>query len=248
MRGKSSNSCLHSQIGASKAHLATYILFAMLSFPAFGASCSHEFFRPYYKTRSEFCRAGELVNDFYTGKKIRCEDAEVDHVVSLREAYLQGVCGDELKKLAKDPDNLKLTHWTLNRRKGAMPVEDFVSQNKLNNDVKALKVANNIRTRYGVLSEGDAFSSRVANYFSRSNSATKVLPIATVRSLKGVVEKQVGKNILLFSGKRLIGYIPGISLAAGTAILISDGYNALGRSVSTDDEVRRADLIEELLK
>lgn len=235
-------------MGPRKALLSTYIMLTVLSLPALGASCSHEFFRPYYKTRSEFCRAGELVTDFYTGKKIRCEEAEVDHVVSLREAYLQGVCGDDLKKLAKDRDNLKLTHWTLNRRKGAMPVEDFLSQNRFNNDVKALKVANQIRTRYGVLSEGDAFSTRVANYFSRSNSVTKVLPIATVRSMKGVVEKQVGKNILLFSGKRLIGFIPGISLAAGTAILISDGFNALGRSVSTDDEVHRADLIEELLK
>lgn len=231
-----------------KTRLVTYIAIAVLSLPALGASCAHEFFRPYYKSRSEFCRTGELVTDFYTGKKLRCEEAEVDHVVSLREAYLQGVCGDDLKNLAKDPDNLRLTHWTLNRRKGAMPVENFVSQNQFSDDVKTLNVAKKIRVKYGVLSGEDAFSMRVASYFSRSKIGTKILPIMAVRSMKGVTEKQVGKKILLFSGKRVIGFIPGVSLATGTAMLFSDGYIALGRSLSTDDEVRRAELIEELLK
>lgn len=224
------------------------IMFTVVSLPAIAASCSHEFFRPYYKTRFEFCRSGELIIDFYTGNKIRCEDAEVDHVVSIREAYLGGVCGDDLKKLAKDPDNLRLTHWTINRQKGALPVEDFVSQARLSGDIQVRRVADNIRERYGVLSKDDAFSTHIANYFSRSRNGTKILPIAAVRSMKGIVKKQVGRRILIFSGTRLIGYTVGIGLAAETIMLIPDGFNALGRAVSTDDEVRRAVYIEELLK
>lgn len=228
--------------------LITFILLGSHSTIALAASCSHEFFRPYYKTRYEFCRAGELIIDFYTGKKIRCEDAEVDHVVSLREAYLGGVCGDDLKQLAKDPENLKLTHWTNNRRKGAMTVEDFISKEQLGSDNKSRQIANKIRERYGVLREDDAFATHSARYFSRSDNATKVLPMAAIRKLKGVSERQVGKRILFFAGTRLIGYAAGVGLAYESVTLISDGFVGLGRAVSTDDQVRRADYILELLK
>lgn len=242
------NSYLSASTSVRRILLVISLMFAVVSLPAIAASCSHEFFRPYYKTRNEFCRTGELITDFYTGNKIRCEEAEVDHVVSLREAYLGGVCGDNLKKLAKDAENLRLTHWTINRRKGALLVEDFVSKEQLGGDIQARRVANKIRERYGVLSKDDAFSIHIANHFSRSGNGIKILPIAAVRSMKGISEKQIGKRILLFSGTRLIGYTAGIGLAAQAVMLIPDGFSSLGRAVSTDDEVRRADYIRELLK
>ena len=236
------------RLGIRRFLLATFVLLSGTSSIAMSASCSHEFFRPYYKTRYEFCRAGELITDFYTGEKILCEDAEVDHVVSLREAYLGGVCGDDLKQLAKDPENLKLTHWTNNRRKGAMTVEDFLSKEQLGSDIKPRQIANKIRERYGVLSEDDAFANHSARYLSRSNRAAKIFPIAAIRKLKGVSERQVGKRILIFSGTRLIGYTAGVGLVYESVSLIPEGFVALGRSVSTDEEVKRADYIVELLK
>ena len=218
------------------------------SFPSIAATCSHEFFRPYYKTRNDFCRTGELVTDFYTGKHIRCEEAEIDHVVSLREAYLGGACGDDLKRLARDPDNLRLTHWTINRRKGALLIEDFVYKASVSNKHRALKVATGIRERYGVLSREDALANQAANYFARSEGRTKILPIAALRAAKGVTQKVVGKRTLYFVGSRLIGYTAGIGLAIDTVTLLPDGFSALGSSVSTEDEVSRADYIKELLQ
>lgn len=215
---------------------------------AYADTCAHEFFRPYYKTRSSLCSSGELVSDFYTGKRILCEEAEVDHIVSLREAYLGGVCGDELKSLAKDPENLRLTHWTINRRKGALKVEDFFANEKLSGEIQARNLAASIRTKYGVLSKEDAFSAHVANYYVRDRKMHKSVPITSVKSLKGLTKRQIGKRVFYFSGKRLVGYTIGIGIAAEAIILIPDGFSALGRATSTPEERRRADYILELLK
>ncbi|MSU91720.1 hypothetical protein GE300_19255 [Rhodobacteraceae bacterium 2CG4] len=90
--------------------------------------CDHEFSRPSYKNRGSYCAVGQLVEDQYTiGKKIKCEDIEVDHLISLYYAYSQGICGDDLKRLANDPRNLRFTHRKTNRAKGAKSPEEFAS-------------------------------------------------------------------------------------------------------------------------
>ncbi|MEP2533854.1 hypothetical protein [Shimia sp.] len=114
--------------------LVIVAFFPMLLLPlisrAQGASqsvCSTEFFRPYYPSRQKFCSVGEMVADAYDpALSFPCEEMEVDHLISLRYAHKNGICDpDELKKLANDPDNLRLTHWRTNRAKGAMSAEEF---------------------------------------------------------------------------------------------------------------------------
>lgn len=113
--------------------------------------CDHDFSRPYYKTRGSYCTVGQLVDDQYAvGRKVKCEDVEVDHLVSLYYAYKQGICGDDLRRLANDPRNLRFTHRGTNRSKGSKSPEEFASSLP---DVVATRVmsdADVLRSEYGL--------------------------------------------------------------------------------------------------
>lgn len=89
--------------------------------------CDTLFKRPAYPTRQAFCAPGEFVEDAYDpGTFYPCERMEVDHLVSLRYAHKNGVCDpNDLRKLANDPDNLRLTYWRTNRAKGTLSPEEF---------------------------------------------------------------------------------------------------------------------------
>jgi hypothetical protein len=89
--------------------------------------CETVFSRPTYPTRQEFCGVGDRVEDAYAPGIFRsCESMEVDHLVSLRFAHRNGVCDQrELRRLANDPDNLRLTYWRTNRAKGTLSPEEF---------------------------------------------------------------------------------------------------------------------------
>jgi hypothetical protein len=113
-------------------------------------SCDHPFSRPYYKTRGEYCSIGQLVDDQYSlGQKVKCEDVEVDHLVSLFYAYTQGVCGDDLKRLANDPRNLRFTHRQTNRAKASKSPEEFADTLPPKLAENVLSDADGLRSEYG---------------------------------------------------------------------------------------------------
>lgn len=89
--------------------------------------CDTLFKRPSYPTRQAFCALGTPVEDAYQPDTFYpCERMEVDHLVSLRYAHKNGVCDpDDLRRLANDPKNLRLTHWRTNRAKGTLSPEEF---------------------------------------------------------------------------------------------------------------------------
>jgi len=91
------------------------------------ALCDTVFKRPTYPTRQAFCSSGELIEDAYDpGVFHSCENMEVDHLVSLRYAHRNGVCDpNDLRRLANDPNNLKLTYWRTNRSKATLSPEEF---------------------------------------------------------------------------------------------------------------------------
>ncbi|WP_353341618.1 hypothetical protein [Pelagimonas sp. KU-00592-HH] len=86
------------------------------------------------------------MDQYSDGRKVPCEHMEVDHLVSLFHAWNSGVCGENLKRLANDPRNLRFTHWQTNRAKGALSPEEFA-------DTLPRKVARN------VLADADALRS-----------------------------------------------------------------------------------------
>lgn len=228
---------------------ATFLVICGL-FPGLVASaevCDHPFFRPYYKTRSHFCTPGQIVIDFYTNERIRCEDAEVDHVVSLLEAYLGGVCGSDLKRLANDPDNLRLTHWTRNRRKAALPVEAFLEIEDVRRGAEARALAGQIRGKYRILGHEEIMTLRVSRHLSNSAGAKRIISLAAARGITGVVERTIDNKKFFFVGKRVVGYAVGVGAAAEVVLLAPRGFELLARSLSTDDQIRRADYIQGLL-
>lgn len=92
-----------------------------------GAICDTAFKRPTYPTRQAFCSLGDLVEDAYDpGTFHSCENMEVDHLVSLRYAHRNGICDpNDLRRLANDPNNLRLTYWRTNRSKATLSPEEF---------------------------------------------------------------------------------------------------------------------------
>ena len=224
---------------------------AILFIPAYPAKsetvCSHDFFRPYYRTRSHFCSAGEFVTDYYTGLSILCEEAEVDHIISLREAYGRGICGDDLRSLANDPDNLRLTHWTINRRKGARAIEDFLSEGNFSGSHDARLLAANIRARYNILNGEASFARSLSNSIIR-RGINIPLTASSLATLSDVVERRVGNRILYFSGNRLIGIAVRASGVASVVVMAPGAFEWIGRQASTEIEVARADYIRGLLE
>ena len=100
--------------------------FIVLPTTTIAQECPADFKRPSYKTRAAFCVAGQTVADYYDfDKKIKCEDMEVDHLISLKLAHCSGLTGDKLREFANDARNLKFTFWLTNRKKGAKDLSEF---------------------------------------------------------------------------------------------------------------------------
>ena len=131
-------------------------IFAVLAcitipFTSYAQICEVEYKRPWYKTRGAYCSVGELVEDCYRkGNFFPCEEMEVDHTVSMFYGYQQGVCGDELKLLANDPDNLCLTHWKTNRAKGAKAPREFAEELAPADRARLLKRVEVLEKRFGL--------------------------------------------------------------------------------------------------
>jgi hypothetical protein len=104
-----------------------FLLSVFLGTNVMAEDCPLGFKRPSYKTRSAYCSTGEYVKDAYNfGKKILCEQMEVDHLIPLKIAHCAGLSQEQLKQFANDPRNLRFTAWQTNRTKGAKDLHTFV--------------------------------------------------------------------------------------------------------------------------
>ena len=157
---------------------------------------------------------------------ILCELMEVDHLVSLKDAWESGVCGDKLKRLANDPRNLRFTHWETNRKKGRLSPEKFVKMLPDKIAVKVLLDADVIRDEYGVFSRNEILI--------RKLKAIKHLPEKHItiqknqvpaKALSKLSYEKAGSKFAIKSGKRLIGYAVGVGV---TVEVIQISWWALG--------------------
>ena len=82
-------------------------------------TCDHSLDRSKlnYPSKKSLCPDGTTFTDYFTGKTHPCEDAHIDHVLPINIAYSKGICGEKLKAFAKDKDNLKLIHKSINLEK-----------------------------------------------------------------------------------------------------------------------------------
>ena len=104
-----------------------FLLFVMVGTHGLANDCPLGFKRPHYKTRAAYCSTGEYVKDAYNfGKKILCEQMEVDHLIPLKIAHCAGLTKEQLHRFANDPRNLRFTDWRTNRAKGAKDLHTFV--------------------------------------------------------------------------------------------------------------------------
>ena len=104
------------------------ILLSMLSLVIVTTSAS-ACTKPYDRKRYSYPDRAELgckitTYDFYTGKQIPCSLVDVEHIFPLSKACEMGMSDENIRKLARDPDNLVFAHQTVNRSKGdALPVQ-----------------------------------------------------------------------------------------------------------------------------
>lgn len=144
--------------------LVFFITLATLNL-AYAQVCEAPFKRPFYPTRQAFCSVGELVKDAYDPSKLyACEQMEVDHLVSLSFAYRSGLCdANQLRRLANDPRNLRLTYWKTNRSKAAKSAEEFaLGLRSARTAEKVLEDAASIRRDYRLPPVSNAHFLRIA--------------------------------------------------------------------------------------
>ncbi|MHB1115577.1 hypothetical protein [Sideroxydans sp.] len=181
----------------------------------FASICEEKFSRPSYKTRGFYCTPGQMVRDAYElDREIACEEMEVDHLVSLRQAWDSGVCGDDLKRLANDPRNLRFTYWQTNRAKGYLQPEVFA---KTRSDAIARQVTRDaevIMSEYRIKTKSQLLSDRFL-FYATSGSKHIRIPLASINeSIRNrLTYRKVGEKTVVYVGKRAVGYAIGVGLA-----------------------------------
>ena len=188
--------------------LFSALIFVFLVGSVWANVCPEPFKRHPYPTRSKVCNLGTLIQDDYdNGKLIKCEDMEVDHLFSLRQAYDSGICGEDLKKFAKDPRNLRVTHWKTNRAKGSKTPEEFVKDLKGESKSKFLKDIKDIKKSYPKLKSTKNSLLLLRTIYSAKNLKPIILQLNGIKQKSGkIVQKRVGKRLMFFSGKKLLGW------------------------------------------
>ena len=180
-------------------------------------SCDHDFYRPNYISRSSLCALGELVPDQYDGGKlILCEKMEIDHLVSLKQAWENGVCGLELKKLANDPDNLRTTFWLTNRQKGRKSPVEFAKGLNGKSKINVLRDTEVIYSRYSIVSKKKIIDLKFARLTAKGSAKAITMKKLVKKYGKKLTKKIVGKRTLYYAGGRLVA----VGASVGTAIAI----------------------------
>lgn len=175
--------------------LIAFFQMGIISESTAAAVCEGDFIRPAYKTRSHYCKKGEMVEDAYApGTFIPCEAMEVDHLISLRHAWDRGVCGKDLKRLANDPRNLKFTHWRTNRAKGYSSPEDFAKTLPSSVAKKVRSDAATLMKDYKILSRDAAISRRMLSYASGKIKTTHIALSSIPNSVRKKITTQKNRE------------------------------------------------------
>lgn len=224
------------------------LAFLLASEQAYAQGCDEPFARPSYPTRQAFCTLGQLLPDAYEkGRLVRCEEMEVDHLISLRQAWASGVCGKDLRRLANDPRNLRFTYWRTNRQKGYLSPEDFAA--RLPSDVASgiLRDANALMRDYGIKSREEATLNRMLTLAEKGKGYTQVLLSQLSKPLlERLTFREIRGRTVAFIGKKAVG----VAVGAGVAI---EGINAANWAVgwiTTPQQSKRmaarADMLREI--
>ncbi len=202
-------------------------------------SCDGVFIRPAYKTRGHYCTPGQMVHDAYDfGKEVPCEEMEVDHLISLRQAWDSGVCGDDLKRLANDPRNLKFTHWRTNRAKGYLQPDVFARSRSSQVSQMIIRDAEAVMKAYQIRTNDQIVADRIVGFATNSARYSRVSVSALSNTIRTqLVYKQVGGRTIAFVGKRAIGYTLGIGV--GVEAIMAAGWAADWLTSPTQDDRMR---------
>lgn len=213
------------------------------------SSCEHSFYRPNYISRSAICAIGELVPDQYDGGKlIPCEQMEIDHLISLKEAFDSGVCGLELKRLAQDPDNLRTTFWLTNRKKGRMSPIEFSKNLSGTSKVKFLDDAEVVYKKYKIASKRNLIDLKLRKLSAKG--AVRVISFKkfTKKYAKKLTKKVVAKKTLYYVGGKLVA----VGAIAGGAVMVYEGsdwaYTNLFLPKDTISSEKRGKVMKEFFK
>jgi hypothetical protein len=187
-------------------HLVKLSLLLLLAATTVRASgCDEPFVRPYYVSRSSICVAGEYVVDSYApGLKVRCDEMELDHLVSLRQAWESGVCGEDLKRFANDPMNLRPTYWKTNRTKGRMSPLSFSERLDGEVAVAVRRDALTVMRKYGIVSRRELFDRKYAAHILRMGTVS--IPFSKLAENSGrYTIRKVSEKTVIMVGTRVAG-------------------------------------------
>lgn len=190
--------------------------FILLCEAASAQVCLEPYSRPSYPTRKAFCSTGESVVDAYQiGQTILCEEMEVDHLISLRQAWHSGVCGEDLKRFANDRRNLRFTYWLTNRKKGYLSPEDFATQLPDELAERVILDSQALMRDYGIRPREEAILYRMQRLAELSVAHARI-PISSISSelFKKFTFRTVGGKTIVFIGKKAIG----LAVGAGAVI------------------------------
>jgi len=207
---------------------------------AVAAVCEGEFTRPAYKTRSYYCAPGQMVRDAYDhGREIPCEEMEVDHLISLRQAWDSGVCEEELKRLANDSRNLRFTHWRTNRAKGYLTPEEFAKRLPPQVSAAIMQDAEAVMRDYRVKSRDQTVAARMVAYATNGAAKTRIPMSALAGPIrKKIITRQIGGKVVAFIGKRAIGYALGVGVGIESIMAAGWATNWL-TSPSQDERMKQ---------
>lgn len=221
------------------------LLFFILPSFALAQICDEPYARPSYKSRGEYCQPGQQVQDAYAvGQLILCEEMEVDHLISLRQAWESGVCGEELARFANDPKNLRFTHWSTNRRKGRNAPEVFASTLPAQIARTVTRDANELRAEYKILDRTARVDMKITQaalgtgQFSRISTLS--IPPAKLRE---ITYRRLGQRTLVILGGRTIGYVLATGIAIEAVMISAWALNKLTSPSQTESMKARADLL-----
>jgi hypothetical protein len=200
------------------------------------APCLGIYERPAYTSRGHFCSFGQMIEDAYKpGHRIRCEEAEVDHLISLRQAWDSGVCGPNLQRLANDPKNLRLTYWRTNRAKGFLPPDQFARNLPAPVAKRVLQDASALMRVYGIKSREQAVAARMLAYATAPKGHVRVPASAIGPTVRNKLTKsRVGNRVVVFIGKKAIGYAVGA--AVGVEVIMTCAWAADWLTSPSQDE------------
>lgn len=185
--------------------------------------------------RTTQCLIGQLVEDGYNpGEKLKCEDTQLDHLISLFEGYCAGLSEEDLKKLSNHPKNLVLTHRTTNRLKSNKGILEFIDDIESKNlAAKIFTQGMEVKQEVGMMPTSKEFNKLITFSLKRAkildNTIPKKMPSTikfngTVMKTRAAIKLMSNSIALRASVRagRAIGSLPAqaIPMGVGTSVVI----------------------------